>query len=120
MGATGRFNHYEINCLFIVYHVDVSLQLGRCSVSLCAVVNAVTNTIDHLVSLDQSIAEEYPGFPVGGGTNPPGTPTDDFVKFSKKLHEIEGFKARMDTSFLSFSSNLTYHVECFLFSRGRV
>ena len=33
-----------------------------------------------------------PGFPVGGGANPPGggrTPTYDFAKFPKQLHEIE-------------------------------
>ena len=31
-----------------------------------------------------------PGFPVGGGADPRGgAPTYDFVKFSKKLHEIE-------------------------------
>ena len=31
-----------------------------------------------------------PGFPIGGGTNPPGgTPTYDFAKFCKKLHELE-------------------------------
>ena len=30
-----------------------------------------------------------PGFPVGGGANPPGTPTYDFAKISQKLHEIE-------------------------------
>ena len=32
-----------------------------------------------------------PGFPVGGGSNHPGTlaSTYNFVKFSQKLHEIE-------------------------------
>ena len=32
-----------------------------------------------------------PGFPVGGGANPPGggAPTYDFAKFCEKLHEIE-------------------------------
>ena len=31
-----------------------------------------------------------PGFPVGGGANPPeGAPTYDFAKFREKLHEIE-------------------------------
>ena len=31
-----------------------------------------------------------PGFPVGGGDDPlGGVPTYDFVKFSKKLYEIE-------------------------------
>ena len=30
-----------------------------------------------------------PGFPRGGGTNPPGAPTYYFAKFSQKLHEIE-------------------------------
>ena len=31
-----------------------------------------------------------PGFPRGGGSNPPGgSPTYDFAKFSQKLHEIE-------------------------------
>ena len=29
------------------------------------------------------------GFPIGGGAKPPGGPTYDFAKFSKKLHEIE-------------------------------
>ena len=29
------------------------------------------------------------GFPRGGGANPPGVSTYDFVKFSQKLHEIE-------------------------------
>ena len=34
-----------------------------------------------------------PGFPSGGGANPPGggMPTYDFAKFSQKLHEIERF-----------------------------
>ena len=36
------------------------------------------------------IAGVDPGFPVGGGANPPvGVPTYDFAKFCKKLHEIE-------------------------------
>ena len=30
-----------------------------------------------------------PGFPLGGGANPPGAPAYDFAKFSKKSHEIE-------------------------------
>ena len=31
-----------------------------------------------------------PGFPIGGGANPPGgAPTYDFAKFCEKLHEIE-------------------------------
>ena len=31
-----------------------------------------------------------PGFPRGGGTNPPGgTPTYDFAKFPQNFHEIE-------------------------------
>ena len=33
-----------------------------------------------------------PGFPVGGGANPPEggwAPTPDFAKFCEKLHEIE-------------------------------
>ena len=31
-----------------------------------------------------------PGFPVGGGANPPGgVPTYNFAKFCEKLHEIE-------------------------------
>ena len=30
-----------------------------------------------------------PGFPVGGGANPPGAPTYDLAKFCEKLHEIE-------------------------------
>ena len=33
-----------------------------------------------------------PGFPIGGGANPPGgAPTNDFAKFCEKLHEIEKF-----------------------------
>ena len=39
----------------------------------------------HLYTLTQTKTEADPGFPVGGGANPPG----DFAKFSKKLHEIE-------------------------------
>ena len=35
-----------------------------------------------------------PGFPVGGGANPRGAPTYDFVKFSEKLHEIEKILGR--------------------------
>ena len=39
-------------------------------------------------SWHQSVAD--PGFPRGGGANPPGgAPTYDFAKFSQKLHEIE-------------------------------
>ena len=30
-----------------------------------------------------------PGFPVGGGADPRGAPTYDFVKFSEKMHELE-------------------------------
>ena len=30
-----------------------------------------------------------PGFPRGGGANPPGAPTYDFAKFPQKQHEIE-------------------------------
>ena len=30
-----------------------------------------------------------PGFLVGGGTDPLGAPTYDFVKISQKMHEIE-------------------------------
>ena len=36
-----------------------------------------------------------PGFPVGGGANPPGgAPTYDFAKFCEKLHEIEKILGR--------------------------
>ena len=36
-----------------------------------------------------------PGFPVGGGADPPGGRTTyDFVKFSQKLHEIEKILGR--------------------------
>ena len=35
-----------------------------------------------------------PGFPVGGGADPLGAPTYDFVKFSKKLHEIKTILGR--------------------------
>ena len=35
-----------------------------------------------------------PGFPVERGVNPPGAPTYDFAKFSKKLHEIEKILGR--------------------------
>ena len=36
-----------------------------------------------------------PGFPVGGGANPPGgAPTYDFAKFHEKLHEIEKILGR--------------------------
>ena len=37
-----------------------------------------------------------PGFPLGGGTDPPGrgAPTYDFVKISEKLHEIEKILGR--------------------------
>ena len=36
-----------------------------------------------------------PGFPVGGGANPPGgAPTYDFAKFCEKMHEIEKILAR--------------------------
>ena len=36
-----------------------------------------------------------PGFPLGGGANPPGgAPTYDFVKLSEKLHEIEKILGR--------------------------
>ena len=36
----------------------------------------------------QTVAD--PGFPGGGGANPPGEAlTYDFAKFSQKLHEIE-------------------------------
>ena len=40
---------------------------------------------------NQMIAVADPGFPRGGGANSPGVgaPTYDFVKFSRKLHEIE-------------------------------
>ena len=34
-----------------------------------------------------------PGFPVGGGPNPPGAPTYNFAKFSIKLHEIKNIFA---------------------------
>ena len=39
-----------------------------------------------------------PGFSVGGGANPLGTPasTYNFVKFSQKLHEIEKFLGHRD------------------------
>ena len=30
-----------------------------------------------------------PGFPRGGGANPPGVPAYDFAKFNQKLREIE-------------------------------
>ena len=42
-------------------------------------------------------ARADPGFSVGGGADPPrwrGRPTYDFVKFSKKLHEIEKILGR--------------------------
>ena len=36
-----------------------------------------------------------PGFPIGGGANPPeGGPTYDFAKFCEKLHEIEKILGR--------------------------
>ena len=35
-----------------------------------------------------------PGFPVGGSANRPGVPTYDFVKFFKKMHEIETILGR--------------------------
>ena len=36
-----------------------------------------------------------PGYPVGGGANPPGgAPTYDFAKFREKLHEIENILGR--------------------------
>ena len=35
-----------------------------------------------------------PGFLVGGGADPPGGPTYDFVKISQKLHETEKFLGR--------------------------
>ena len=35
-----------------------------------------------------------PGFPVGGGADPLGGATYDFVKFSQKLHEIEKILGR--------------------------
>ena len=35
----------------------------------------------------KSVAD--PVFPRGGGANPPGASTYDFVKISQKLHEIE-------------------------------
>ena len=35
-----------------------------------------------------------PGFPVGGSANRPGAPTYDFVKFFKKMHEIEKILGR--------------------------
>ena len=39
--------------------------------------------------LNKPVAD--PGFPRGGGANPPGeTSIYDFGKFSQKLHEIEG------------------------------
>ena len=39
-----------------------------------------------------------PGFPVGGGANPPGeAPTYDFAKFCEKLHEIEKILGRRGT-----------------------
>ena len=42
-----------------------------------------------------SFAGADPGFPVGGGANPPGgAPTYDFAKFRKKLHEIEKILSR--------------------------
>ena len=34
------------------------------------------------------------GLPVGGGADPLGVPTYDFVKFSQKLHEIEKILGR--------------------------
>ena len=38
---------------------------------------------------------EDPGFPVGGGANPPGGATTyDFAKFCEKLHEIEKILGR--------------------------
>ena len=38
----------------------------------------------------RNLSGANPGFPVGGGANPPGVvPTYDFAKFSEKLHEIE-------------------------------
>ena len=38
-----------------------------------------------------------PGFPVGGGANPPGgAPTYDFAKFCEKLHEIEKILGRRE------------------------
>ena len=33
--------------------------------------------------------EADPGFLVGGSADPPGAPTCDFAKFSKRLHDIE-------------------------------
>ena len=40
------------------------------------------------------LAGADPGFPVGGSANPPGAPTYDFAKFSKKMHEIETILGR--------------------------
>ena len=42
--------------------------------------------------ITEALAGVDPGFPVGGGANPPGeegAPTYDFAKFREKLHEIE-------------------------------
>ena len=37
-----------------------------------------------------------PGFPIGGGANPPGrAPRYDFSKFREKLHEIENILGRI-------------------------
>ena len=42
------------------------------------------------VKLICTLSVADPGFPRGGGTNPPGeAPTYNFAKFSQKLHEIE-------------------------------
>ena len=46
-----------------------------------------------------------PGFSVGGGADPPGAPTYDFVKFSWKQHEIEKILGRRHAELLVFSFN---------------
>ena len=49
------------------------------------------------VRITRGISGADPGFPVGEGANPTGkgrTQTYDFVKFSKKLHEIGNILGR--------------------------
>ena len=56
---------------------------------------AVTRGKKPLPLLVEYIAGADPGFPIGGGANPPGgVPTYDCAKFCEKLHENEKILGR--------------------------
>ena len=65
-----------------------------------------------------------PGFPVGGGANPPGgrqpsrgAPTYDFAKYSEKLHEIEKIRHCIH---LSMHIGIIFHGIIHLIQRNSV